>query len=33
LLAARGVTRIWISLSDEREQALAFALLSGDCMY
>jgi holo-[acyl-carrier protein] synthase len=30
LLAVRGATRVWISLSDEREQALAFALLSGD---
>ena len=29
LFAERGVTGVWISLSDEREQALAFALLSG----
>ncbi len=29
LLAQRGVTGVWISLSDEREHALAFAVLSG----
>ena len=29
LLAQRGVTEVWISLSDERDHALAFAVLSG----
>ncbi|MFZ2207431.1 MAG: holo-ACP synthase [Porticoccaceae bacterium] len=28
LLAQRGVTEVWISLSDERHYALAFAVLS-----
>ncbi|MGD9984352.1 MAG: holo-ACP synthase [Porticoccaceae bacterium] len=29
LLAQRGITEVWISLSDERDYALAFAVLSG----
>ncbi len=29
LLAQRGVTEVWISLSDERDYALAFAVLNG----
>ena len=29
LLAARGVTRVWLSLADERDLALAFVVLSG----